>query len=169
MRFLKGAKWRDHRARIKMKLDDAELDDDGGDSGTLEQEEKLDQGELESGNAGHSLLHITLILATAIGSLPALEANTQVERDREDDPSTNEADTSDNQEEEEAVEGTWNTQGGVLGVNYEEDHQAMLQFPREQNPYLLENDWTFARHVVDTERPMIEQPRKKQFKGMRRG
>jgi hypothetical protein len=41
------------------------------------------------------------------------------------------------------------------GINYEEDRQAELQGLSEENPYLIADEWTFARVVIpDMEFPV---------------
>jgi hypothetical protein len=62
-----------------------------------------------------------LVSATVNDSLLAREANTQVERDREDDQSIDEVNTLENQAKEEAEENAWNTHGRIWGISIEED------------------------------------------------
>jgi hypothetical protein len=78
MRFLQGTKWRKHSARIKLDLDEEDIDSEMS-------REAVAQGESENLSEGHSSLHPTSVSAAAIGSLPAREANTQVDGDEEDD------------------------------------------------------------------------------------
>jgi hypothetical protein len=66
------------------------------------------------------------VSATANSRLPAQEENTQIECDREDDPSTDEVNALENQAAEEAEESASNTHGRIRGISYEENHQAIL-------------------------------------------
>jgi hypothetical protein len=104
------------------------------------------------------------VSVTAIGDLPALEANAQLERVKGDYPLIN-IDSSDDRPvpdvmSRESSEGARTPPRRIWGILYEEDHQAALQMLREENPYLIEDLWTFARHVFHIQiRPYPPDPR----------